>query len=145
MTIDTRQLPKWCRFVAIVLIVWGAAGCFACYQQFRLGADAMGPADAYQRALYAALPGWYNIVYAVAVGAGFLGAIALYVRSALALPLFVLSLAAIVIQFGWLFTQTDIIAHRGAATTMPFPLFIAAVAASEIWLSAHALRRGWIG
>jgi hypothetical protein len=145
MTIDTRSPPSWFRVAVVVLIVWSAAGCFACYQQFRLGADAMGPADAYQRALYAALPGWYNIVYAVAVGAGFLGAMALYARSAVAWPLFVLSLGAIVVQFGWLFTQTDIIAHRGAATTMPFPLFISAVAAAEIWLSAHALRRGWIG
>ena len=138
-------VPLWFRIVTILLLVWGAAGCFACVQQFRLGADAMGPADAYQRALYAALPVWYNAVYAVAVGTGFLGALAMLARSVLARPLFVVSLIAIVVQFGWLFTQTDILAHRGVATTLPFPLVIAVIAAVEIWLADLAQRRGWIG
>ena len=104
----------------------------------------MGPATDYQRTLYAGLPVWYNAVYAVAVGTGLLGAVALLARSTLARPLFVISLIAVVVQFGWLFATTDIIAHQGAAT-VGFPLFIAAVAAFEIWFARHAQRRGWIG
>ncbi|AXJ96280.1 MULTISPECIES: hypothetical protein [unclassified Sphingomonas] len=137
--------PGWFRIVALVLLVWGAIGCFACVQQFRLGAEAMGPADDYQRALYAALPSWYNAVYAVATGTALLGAIALLARSALASPLFAISLAAVVVQFGWLFATTDIIAHRGALTVVPFPLVIAAIAAGSLWLAWHARARGWIG
>ena len=76
---------------------------------------------------------------------GFLGALAMLARSVLARPLFVVSLIAIVVQFGWLFTQTDILAHRGVATTLPFPLVIAVIAAVEIWLADLAQRRGWIG
>jgi len=144
MTIIRQRTPIWFRIVAVLLLLWGAIGCFACYQQFRLGADAMGPADAYQRALYAGLPVWYNAVYAVAVGTGFLGAVALLARSVLARPLFVVSLVAVVIQFGWLFATTDIVAYRGP-TTIGFPLFIIAVAAFEIWFARYAQRRGWIG
>lgn len=138
-----RPMPVWFRIVAIGLLVWGAAGCFACYQQFRLGADAMGPADAYQRALYAALPVWYNAVYAVAVGTGLLGALALLARSVLARPLFVISLVAVVVQFGWLFATTDILAHRGIGTAA-FPLVIAAIAVAAILLAGRARRQGWI-
>ncbi|MDQ2891744.1 MAG: hypothetical protein M3R64_01480 [Pseudomonadota bacterium] len=121
----------------------GGAGCFACYQQFRLGADAMGPADAYQHALYAALPVWYNAVYAVAVGTGFLGALALLAPSALARPLFVVALIAVIVQFGWLFATTDIMAHRGVGAA-GFPLVIVAISGFEIWFARHAQRRGWI-
>jgi len=140
-----RRPPSWFRILGVVLVLWGAVGVFACAQQLRLGAEAMGPADAYSRRLYASFPIWYNSVYAVATGAGLLGALALLFRSGFAPPLFVVSLFAITVQFGWLFSATDLIAVRGAMQVVPFPLFIAAVAALGAWLSSEAWRRGWIG
>ena len=144
MTSFHKPIPAWFRIVGVVLVIWGAVGVFACVQQFRLGADAMGPADDYYRRLYASFPEWYNAVYAVATGAGLLAALALVFRSKLARSLFILSLIAVVVQFGWLFLATDIIAVRGAAMVVPFPVFIAAVAAYGVWLSGLARRRGWI-
>jgi uncharacterized membrane protein YhdT len=140
-----RQVPLWFRIAAVVLLIWGVAGCYACIQQFRLGADAMGPASDYDRALYGSLPVWYNAIYAVAVGTGLLGALALLTRSVLAVPLYAISLGAVVIQFGWLFATTDIVAVRGAGQVVPFPLVILAIGACALWLSRHARRRGWIG
>ncbi|WP_298812079.1 hypothetical protein [uncultured Sphingomonas sp.] len=135
--------PTWFRVVSVVLLLWALAGCYACVQQFRLGADAMGPASDYDRALYALLPVWYNAVYAVAVGCGLLGAVALLARSVLAVPLTTLSLIGVVIQFGWLFATSDIVAVKGASTAF-FPLVIVAVAALSVWLARHARARGWI-
>lgn len=137
--------PLWFRLVAVLLVLWGAMGVFACIQQFRLGADAMGPADSYYRALYAALPAWYNAVYAVAVGAGFLGSVALLLRSRAARVFYIASLAAVVVQFGWLFATTDMIAVRGVAAAAGFPIVIFAIALFQIWLAGHARHRGWIG
>jgi hypothetical protein len=144
MTERLRPVPTWFRIVAVVLVIWGAVGVFACVQQFRLGAEAMGPADDYYRRLYATFPAWYNPVYAVATGAGLLGALALLARAAAALPLFAVSLIAVIVQFGWLFVATDLIAVRGAAQVVPFPVFVAAVAAFGVWLARRARRRGWI-
>ena len=138
-------MPLWFRITAFVLLLWGFAGCYACFQQFRLGADAMGAASDYDRALYGSLPVWYNAIYAVAVGTGLLGALALLTRSVLAVPLYAISLVAVVVQFGWLFAMTDIIAVRGAGPVVPFPLFILALGVLSLWLSRHARRRGWIG
>jgi len=135
--------PAWFRLVGVALLLWGLAGCYACVQQFRLGAEAMGPASAYDRALYAALPVWYNAVYAVAVGCGLLGAVALLARSVLAVPLTALSLVAVVIQFGWLFATTDIVAVKGAWTAI-FPLVIVVLAAMAASLARQARTRGWI-
>lgn len=145
MANEWRPLPLWFRVVAILLLLWGFAGCYACFQQFRLGADAMGPATDYDRRLYAALPIWYNAIYAVGVGTGLLGALALLTRSVFARPLYATSLIAVVIQFGWLFATTDIIAVRGAAQVVPFPVFILFVGIVALWLSDVARWRGWIG
>lgn len=136
--------PMWFRVVAVVLVLWGLIGCYACLQQFRLGAEAMGPASDYDRALHASLPVWYNAVYAVSVGCGFIGAVALLLRSTLAIPLFVISLVTIIIMFGWLFVASDIIAQKGFLTAAGFPIFIAVVAAFQIWLARTSRARGWI-
>jgi hypothetical protein len=137
-------LPRWFRIVAVLLVLWGAMGVWACLQQVRLGADAMGPASAYDRRLYASLPFWYDAVYAVATGAGLLGALALVRGSRLARPLFALSLAAVLVQFGYLFATTDIVAAKGAGTVLPFPAFIAGVATLQLWLAQLGTRRGWL-
>ncbi|WEK41601.1 MAG: hypothetical protein P0Y64_09125 [Candidatus Sphingomonas colombiensis] len=138
------RVPLWFRIAALLLVVWSAVGVFACIQQFRLGADAMGNATAYDRALYAAMPGWYNWVYALAVGSGFIGAVALLFGKAVARPLFVVSLIAIVVQFGYLFATTDIIAAKGVWVTY-FPLAIVAIALIEVRLAGVAIRNGWAG
>lgn len=138
-----RRSPTWFNVVSVVLLLWALAGCYACVQQFRLGADAVGPASDYDRALYASLPVWYNAVYAVAVGCGLLDAIALLARSVLAVPLTTLSLIGVVIQFGWLFATSDIAAVKGVSTAI-FPLVIVVVAALSVWLARHARARGWI-
>lgn len=140
------KAPVWYYLVAVLLAAWNAIGCYFCYLQFKLGAEGMGGVPtAYDRALYASLPGWYNYCYAVGVGAGVLGALGLLVRSPIARPLLALSLLAVVIQFGYLFAMTDLIAHKGAATVVPFPAFIALVCVFALWLSGYAIKRRWIG
>ena len=120
MTRGRPATPMWFAIVVMVLVIWGAVGVFACVQQIRLGAEAMGPADAYYRRLYASFPIWYNGVYALATGSGLAAALALVLRSALARPLFLVSLVAVIVQFGWLFVATDIIAVRGATSANSF-------------------------
>ena len=41
--------------------------------------------------------------------------------------------------------MTDMIAHKGAAATVPFPVFIAVAGAFAIWFSGLAAKKGWIG
>jgi hypothetical protein len=136
--------PGWYTVAALVLLLWNLVGAWACIQQFRLGAEAMGPATAYDRALYASMPGWYNWCFALAEVTGIAGAVALLLRRTMARPLFVVSLVAVVVQFGYLFTTSDMVAVKGVWTTY-FPAFIAFVGAFQVWLSDRAVRRGWIG
>ena len=119
-------------------------GCFACVSQIRQGAAAMGPVDDWSLRYYAALPAWYNPVYAVATFGGLLGGLALLARRRQALILFWISLTAVIVMFGYAFAATDLIAHKGLGHVLPFPLFIAAVGAGSIGFTYYAMRRGWL-
>jgi hypothetical protein len=54
------------------------------------------------------------------------------------------SLIGVVIQFGYVFVGTDLLAHKGAAATVPFPMFIALMGCVQIVLARFADRRGWV-
>jgi hypothetical protein len=136
--------PVWFWIAAILLVLWEATGCYACYTQIRLGAAAMGPVDDWSLKYYAALPVWYNWVYTVATFGGLLGGLALLLRKTSASTLFWISFAAVIVMFGYAFAATDLIAHKGLSQVLPFPLFIAAVGALSIWLARLAVKRDWI-
>ncbi|CAN5377937.1 hypothetical protein BH10PSE13_BH10PSE13_13400 [soil metagenome] len=127
-------------WAAIILLVWSIIGIGAFVAQATQDLDVLAKKDAYQAHLFAAMPGWAWAAYAVAIFAGFAGSVALILRSRWAVPLYWLSLAGIVIQFGRTFLMTDIIAVRGWGTAI-FPAVITAIALFQIWL-ASKLRRG---
>ena len=146
MSDATRRgaVPMWYWIITVLLVLWGIMGCYAFYLHMTLGADAMPGATDYDRVLYGTLPDWYHWTYGVAVISGLLGALALIARSGLAQAVFLISLIAVLVQFGWLFATSDIIAAKGAAATVPFPLFIAGVAAFSVWFAGFASGRGWL-
>ncbi|MCW3836279.1 hypothetical protein ACFQ1E_11370 [Sphingomonas canadensis] len=145
MSADFRPSPpRWFVAVAAALLLWGMTGCMMFYLHIAFG-PAMDPqATDWDRAYYAALPGWFTPVYAVAVVGALLGSLALLLRSRWAVPLYVLSLAGVVIQFGYVLLGTGLIAHKGAMTVVPLPLVIVAVAGFQLWLARRAAARGWI-
>jgi len=139
------KAPVWFWIVTVLLVLWEATGCFACVMQIRMGAAAMGPVDDWSAKYYAALPVWYNGVYAVGTFGGLLGGLALLLRDKRAGLLFWISLAAVIVMFGYAFAATDLIAHKGLAQVVPFPVFIATVGVFSIWFAGYAARKGWIG
>ena len=138
-----RRAPWWFYVAAAVLALWGVMGVAACVSQLRHGADAMGAASDYDRALFAQLPLWYRADYAIATSTMLLGALALLARTRHAVALLTVSLVAVMIQFGWMFAMTDIIAVKGPYV-LYFPLLILAIGALALHLAHVARRRGWI-
>lgn len=142
MTFNAKP-PIWFWALAILLLLWEAVGVYACVMQLRLGAESWPDAMDYDRRLYLAMPVWYNWVYVVATFGGLLGAIALVLRRTIAVPLYIVSLIAIVAMFGYVFATTDIIAHKGfAAAGFPIAIFLLGLLA--VWLARTARARGWL-
>lgn len=139
MTGGTSKAPTWFTVGVVLLILWGLAACASLYMHF-----AVGPApDAsdYDKQLYAEMPTWVNIVYVVSVLSSLFSSIALLLRRKVAVPLSALSLIGVVVQFGWIFTMTDIIAVKGVWTTY-FPAFVLLVQLIQLWFANKAKGSG---
>jgi len=136
-----RTPPPWFRIVAILFLLWGAVGVFAFYSQVTMNPATLSDFD---RRFYASLPRWFNWVYGIATWGGLLGSVALLLGRRWAGGLFAASLLAVAIQFGWVFAATDLVARKGAAATVPFPLVIFAVALWQLAVARHGIARGWL-
>ena len=123
--------------IAIVLLVWNLIGVAAFILQYTADLSALAKTDPYTAHIFAEMPGWAWIAYAVAVGAGTLGAILLLLRKAAAAWPFLASVIAIIVQFGHSFLGTDMLAVKGP-TTMIFPAVIVLIAMAQ-WLYARNL------
>jgi hypothetical protein len=97
-----------------------------------------------QRQLYESRPQWLFLVYAVAIFSGLVGATGLLLRKAWATTAFAISLAAVIVQFGYTFLAMDAVRLLGAGAALPFPIVIFAIGAFLLWFSLRARKIGWI-
>lgn len=144
MSVGSEKPPLWFWIAVGLLLLWEAAGVFAFYAHVSIDAAALAAMPSYDRQLYLSLPSWYNWVFALAVWPALLGSVAMVLRSRFARPLFIVSLVAVIVQFGWLFGGTDLIAVKGAIETVPFPFVIFLLAVVQVWLAGIAIKRGWL-
>jgi hypothetical protein len=98
-----------------------------------------------QQQLWNAMPAWMWIVYGVAVVSGALGAVMLLLNKRVAMPLFALSLLAIVVQFAQAFLPGGAVEVLGAGAALPMPAVITLVGVLQVWVARKAIARGWIG
>lgn len=143
MAFVRQRPPDWFWWASGLLALWGLIGCYFCAWQFVHGADAIGSTDTFQPTLDASLPGWYYVVFATAAGGALLGGVAMLKRSSTARLWFIVSLVCVIIQSGWLFVATDILARRGVVTLL-LPLGVLCIAIVSVRFALHARRRGWI-
>jgi len=135
--------PSWYWIAAGASTLWSLIGCAACYMQLGISEADLAKVPAAQQAIWRMMPLWAAIAYAVAVGFGLAGSLSLLVRKAWAQSLFVVSLIAVVLQFGWTFLATPILTTVGLSS-IPFPAFIIIVAALLVWFSGLAAKKGWL-
>ncbi len=136
--------PVWFWVVAGLALLWEAMGCWAYITQMTMSPEAMAALPAAQREIWEAMPVWVAAAYAVAVWVGLAGAVLLLLRRKLAQMAFVVSLAAVLVQFGWTFLGTDILTAMPTAESLPMPLFIIVVAALLVWFSGWTAKKGWL-
>jgi hypothetical protein len=142
-TTESAALPKWYWLVAVFGLLWMAFGCFNYLLLMTMSPAEIAQLPPAQQEVVNTAPVWVNALYAIAVWSGLGGAIGLVLRRAWARLLFLVSLAAVILQFGWIFTSTSQLAVEGPSAAA-FPLIILLFGIFFVWFAGYAQKRGWI-
>jgi hypothetical protein len=143
-TTAATKPPTWYWVVSGVAVLWMLFGVMAWVMDLMTDEAGLAELSAAQRQLYSARPSWLFAVYGVAIFSGLGGAIGLLLRKSWASMLFALSLAAIVVQFGYTFFAMHAVQVLGAAAAIPFPLVIFLIGVALLWFARRARKVGWI-
>lgn len=135
--VDIR-VPIW---PSLVFLLWTCLGIVAFVMQSAADLVEVAKVDPYQAKIWAEMPTWAWTAYAIAVGAGLAGAVALVFRLKAAVWLSALCLIAVLAQFAYSFFLTDMIAVKGWATAL-FPAFIIAMAIAQLAYARSLSARG---
>lgn len=133
--------PTWFWVIAILATLWHIMGLwgFVSFQLFTEEfLDALTEAQA---AIFANLPTWYIALWALSTITAFLGSLALLLRKALALWLFIIALGAFLITCIYSFGVLGSAEVMGTAD-IAFSAAIGVVMAGLIWLSHWGRGRG---
>jgi hypothetical protein len=139
----TRQPARRFWTIGAVALAWNLLGVLSYLMSVTAGPEALAGLPEAERNLYADIPAWATSAYAIAVFGGLLGSIALLIRKAWAVPLFVVSLIAVIVQMAHAFFMTALFEVKGAGAAI-LPLLILAIAAYLALYSRRARERGWL-
>jgi hypothetical protein len=129
--------------VGALAVVWNLIGVMSYLMTVTMSPETLDAMSEAERNLYTEIPAWATAAYAIAVFSGVLGSIALLLRKSWAVPLFVVSLVAILVQMGHAFFASAMLEVQGA-TAAVLPLLIMAIAAYLLWFARSARTRGWL-
>lgn len=121
--------PKSFYAVAIAALLWNLMGDAAYLMQVTMDLGALAKTDPHSARLLAEMPPWTWAAFAIAVWGATLATILMLMRRALAVPLYALSLLAIIVQFSYSFLGTDLLAVKGwGAAAFPALILVLGVA-----------------
>ena len=144
MNAPVVKRPAWFWVVAVLALLWNLFGLAMFYMQYTMSPEQLAQLPEAQRGLQEGFPDWLWALYAVAVVAGTLGSILLLMGKRLALPVFWVSLVAVVVQFGYCLFPGGMIEVLGPAQALPMPIVVTVVAALLVWLARRSVARGWL-
>jgi hypothetical protein len=137
------DVPKWFKPVAAVALLWNLIGCVAYLSDVTMTPDAVAQLPPAQQALYNSRPAWAVSATAVAVWAGALGCIGLFLRKRWARPVLAASLAGVVVQDLAIFLLSDAAALAGSAVYV-LQTLVLVIAIALLMLARKASANGWL-
>ena len=137
-----EQAPKWFLPVAITALLWNLIGCAAYLSDVMLTPDALAKMTAAQQAMHDTRPAWSVAATAIAVWGGAAGCVGLIMRKRWAMPLFIASLAALVVQDASMFLLSGAAPVETVAVVLQGLVLLIAI--GLVLLARTAAARGWI-
>ena len=124
-------------------LVWNLIGLVAYISSVTISPEAMAKMTMEQQAFYSETPTWATAAFALAVNAGVLGSLFLLLRKSWAVPMFVLSLVAIIAQNIDAFILRDAYSLSGINGAI-LPALIFAVAVGLVIYSRGVKEQRWL-
>jgi len=130
--------------LAAIFLLWNLLGLFGYYTQVTMTPEVMAAnfTEA-QQAWLKGEPVWATAAYATAVTAGVIGAVLMLLRKGLALPFFIISFVAVVVQDFNAFVLSDWKAVWGNSA-LYLPTVVIVICVVEIWYTRAAKAKGWL-
>ena len=130
--------------IATILFLWNFTGLMLYYGHVTMTPEMLAETfSEAERAFMEQTPVWATAAYATAVTAGVIGALLMLLRKAWALPLFIVSLVAVLIQNFEAFVLSDVTAVWGTSA-FTLPAIVILICVFEIWSSRSATTQGWL-
>ncbi len=139
----SAKLPVWFWVIAGAALLWSIIGVVSLYMDATMSDETLAAMPQAQRDIYETRPGWVFVLYAIATIGALLGAVALLMRKRIATPLFGASLAAVIVQMGYVLFGMSVIATLGVSAAV-FPGVIVVIGAFLLWFSLQAKTKGWL-
>lgn len=145
MTSISKTKPNvWFWVISIVALLWNVMGVLAYLGDAYMKDEMRAVYTEIQRNLLNDLPAWITGAFAIAVFVGVLGCVALLFRKKIALPLFVISLLAVLARTFHFFFMTNgtEIFSVGEGTVMPIVTVV--ISAFLIMFAKMSIDKNWL-
>lgn len=139
----SRSVPVSFWIVAVLGLLWNLYGVAMFWLNLTITPEAIAALPEAEREITRAMPRWIMLPFGVATLGGVAGMLAMLLRRRVAVPLLLVSLLALVVQFVAVYLTTPVWALTGASgAVLPLVLWVVALA---LWLYARrASARGWL-
>ena len=135
--------PRSFLIISVAALVWNLFGVMSYIMQVTMSPEALAQLPEAERVPYEMVPSWLTGFFAVAVFSGLLACVGLLLKKAWSVPLFLLSLLAVVVQMGYWLFMTEIVEVEGLQAVF-MPLLVIVIAVFLVWYSRDARNKGWL-
>jgi len=136
---STTKLPIWFWIISILALLYFLMDSMMLYSRVFM----LDQLPAKQQGLYSVMPAWVDVVHAMEVFGGMMGALALLYKKKWAFILFCVSLIGVLAQSSYLWFVSDAIAVMGnPAILMPMVGIVFGIV--MIVISRSAITKGWL-
>jgi len=143
-TIAGQRPPKWYWVASWVALFWMLSGVAAFVMDVLTDEAALAQMTPAQRELYEARPAWLLAMYGVAIASGLAGAVGLLLRKTWAVRALVVSLVAVMIQFGYTVFGMRAVERVGASQALSLPVVVFLAGALVLTVALKAKKSGWL-
>lgn len=129
--------------IGVAALIWNLLGIVIYVGQVTMSPEALARLTEDQQNLITSTPAWANAAWAIAVNAGAFASVLMLMRKGLAVPMFLISLIAIVIQDIEAFVLRDAYGVVGI-NSLIIPSMVLVIAVALFLYSRVAKGQGWL-